>query len=883
MKLVKTARVVLALPLLIALQCARAQEPAVYPPYYAPPSYSPAEATGAPSTDQAPASSRWPMHIPTSDGEIVIFQPQLEDFQGDTLKGRAAVSVTSSRQQEPMYGAVWLESRVATDRAARTVQILQVNVTRTHFPNADQATSDSIASAIRDALNARPATLSLDQLLAMLETVQKQQQFAADLQNAPPRIVFKDHPTVKIQYDGAPKLEQVPNSNLLRVVNTPFFVCLEGPTKTYFLKGAGRWFSAPEALGPFHEVNQVPSAVTQLADASGYKDPQQPLSDAQASRLEIVTATEPTELIWTDGEPQMASVPNTDLLYVTNTDADLFMTIENQQLWVLLSGRWYTAPNRSGPWAFVAPDQLPADFARIPPGSDKGDVLAHVSGTQAARDAVADTEIPQTATVDRANYEQPPVEYDGEPQFQPVPDAECSYAVNTPQSVVLVRDRYYCCYNAVWYTCPQPRGRWEICTVVPTEVYRLPPSCPIYSVRFCYIYGYTPAVVYAGYTPGYVGCYTYRNVVVYGTGYHYTPWYRTVYYPRPYTFGFAAHYNSYVDHWGFSFALAGGGASTWIGHEPDRWVRHDPWFGYGGYRPVIVHNDVRVNVFRREYIERVAPHPNDRPERHDVYQRNVYDRRNDVHWESPRPAEHVVTNRPAPTARPAPTPKPVAREDHHNPAPPATTPPRQETPRRTDLYNNVFTDRNGDIYRKTVDGWESRDPQGRWQPRTVNQHPTEQHPVPIAAQPKPEPRQEPRPEAHQAAPPHPTAPSVARPSNERPEEHPATPPAAHEHATATPSPHAEEHASPKPAEPKSDVRELNRDYRARVVGEDRLRNYEHDPAAPHAAPRPEAPPTHEAPPPRQPAPSPPPPRREGHSDTGNHGNAANDNQNKNRH
>src|SRR5207302_6712866 len=133
-------------------------------------------------------------------------------------------------------------------------------------------------------------------------------------------------------------------------------------------------------------------------------------------------------------------------------------------LFLLLSGRWYAAPNRSGPWAFVPPDKLPPDFARIPPNSDKGDVLAHVSGTQAAADAVADAQIPQTATVDRAQYEQPAVEYDGEPQFAPVADAGCSYAVNTPQSVVLVRDRYYCRYNAVWYICPSPRGPWEICT-----------------------------------------------------------------------------------------------------------------------------------------------------------------------------------------------------------------------------------------------------------------------------------------------------------------------------------------------------------------------------------------------------------------------------------
>jgi len=38
--------------------------------------------------------------------------------------------------------------------------------------------------------------------------------------------------------------------------------------------------------------------------------------------------------------------------------------------------------------------------------------------------------------------------------------------------------------------------------------------------------------VYVGYTPGYMGCYVYGPTIVYGTGFYYRPWYRTIYYPR---------------------------------------------------------------------------------------------------------------------------------------------------------------------------------------------------------------------------------------------------------------------------------------------------------------------------------------------------------------
>ena len=97
-----------------------------------------------------------------------------------------------------------------------------------------------------------------------------------------------------------------------------------------------------------------------------------------------------------------------------------------------------------------------------PASSPCGDVLAHVAGTPQAREAVADTYVPQTAAVNRLQFEQPVIEYDGDPRFEPVEGAgTVRYAVNSPQSVVVVDRRYYACYNAVWYVSDSPRGRWD--------------------------------------------------------------------------------------------------------------------------------------------------------------------------------------------------------------------------------------------------------------------------------------------------------------------------------------------------------------------------------------------------------------------------------------
>jgi len=565
---------------------------------------------------------------------------------------------------------------------------------------------------------------------------------------------------VKVQYDGTPKLIQVQDSALMRVANTPFFVVLDPGSKTYFLKGGGRWFAASDPLGPFQDSKSVPSNVAALADASDYKDPQTPLTAQQMAAIEIVTATAPTELIWTDGEPEMATIAGTDLLYVTNTDSDMFLLIDTQQLYVLLSGRWYTASSRNGPWSFVAPDKLPADFARIPPNSDKGDVLANVSGTEAAADAVADSQVPQTAAVDRTSFEQPDIQYDGDPQFQPVQNTPLTYCVNTSTPVVFVRQHYYCCYNACWYLAGGPRGPWALCTSVPSEVYLIPPSCPIYPARFVYVYGYTPSVVYCGYLPGYVGCYTYGGCVVYGTGYYYNPWWGRAYYPRPFTFGFAAHYNSYVGHWGFSFGLATGAGNLWIGTGAagsHAWGRRDPWFGYGGYRPVVVHNDVNVNIFRSQYTTRVRNVTVNRRVRNDVYVRNVYDRRTDVRSETPKRV---------------PVPGGAAEGKGIGAS-------RYEAGR-----NDVYVDKTGNVYRKTVDGWQARD-NGQWKATQSTERAKAVTPERPAAKPQ-----------------------------ERPQEKPAAEPA------------RADRGGSKSAPAPPDEKDLNKDYRARVTGDARLKDYQ---------------------------------------------------------
>ena len=108
-----------------------------------------------------------------------------------------------------------------------------------------------------------------------------------------------------------------------------------------------------------------------------------------------------------------------DLLAMSNTDSDLFMDVKSQKYYLIISGRWYEAASMTGTWQYVAADKLPATFAEIPKDSKYTDVRASIAGTDEAREAVMDAQIPQTAAVKKETVDLK-VSYDGKPEFKSI-------------------------------------------------------------------------------------------------------------------------------------------------------------------------------------------------------------------------------------------------------------------------------------------------------------------------------------------------------------------------------------------------------------------------------------------------------------------------------
>jgi hypothetical protein len=161
----------------------------------------------------------------------------------------------------------------------------------------------------------------------------------------------------------------------------------------------------------------------------------------------VFVSTRPAELILLQGEPKYLAVGNTKLLWVSNTASDVFRMGTSGSVYYLVAGRWFSAPDFSGPWAFATPS-LPAEFRQIPLGHERSRVLASVPGTPQAAEAVLLAQIPQTARVNKKELKAPDVVYQGAPSFKPINGTTLSYAENTEKDIVKVGDIYYMCFQS---------------------------------------------------------------------------------------------------------------------------------------------------------------------------------------------------------------------------------------------------------------------------------------------------------------------------------------------------------------------------------------------------------------------------------------------------
>ena len=555
----------------------------------------------APAASQAPLAwttaaqsppDRWPKTAQLDGATYTMFQPQLDGWDNVAMAAHAAVTVQPPGSQSPVFGMLRMTASTRTDKLARTVYLTDLRVVEANFPSAPNWAA-SYRQAFQSLL-AKSLTISLDRIEAALAVLQAQgQSKAVPVQNPVPQFVFSTKPAVLVTIDGDPAWRTIAGTPYERVLNTRPLLVRDGST-VYFHLFDG-FLKAPGLAGPWSVAAAVPPGIAKAAadlGRSGAVDLMEGPADDKTGKKpglasgapDVIVATKPTELVVTDGAPDWVGLDGTGtLLYVKNTDGNVFVDMNTQQNYVLVSGRWFTAKGLNGPWSSVAAKDLPPAFAQIPDDSPKENVKASIPGTTQAKEAIIATQIPQMAQVDRAKATFAP-QIAGAPDVRPVDGTALKYVVNSPVPLVQVPGgAWYAVQKAVWFMAPALGGPWTVATAVPAEIYAIPPSSPLYYATYVRIYDSTPTTVTVGYLPGYTGTYVSDGTPVYGTGYAYAPYIGSdVWYGAPVTYGYAADpaWTPWTG-WGFGFGMGWAYGAAW-GAGAWGWGAAPYWGAYAG-------------------------------------------------------------------------------------------------------------------------------------------------------------------------------------------------------------------------------------------------------------------------------------------------------------
>ena len=523
----------------------------------------------------------WPRAYVTAAGaQLLIYQPQIASWDGrEKMVAYSAVSYEPVGATKATLGTVTLEAGTSVSLEDRLVRLSPVKVTEMNFGSLGRDVLQDILAQIQSGIPDGERVIALDRVLAYVDKSQIIPKNLDGLKADPPKVFYSTKPAILVGFDTDPIWSPIQGNDLKFAVNTNWDVFEDEAAKTYYLRNERAWLKASDIRGPWSAAGKLPDSFARLPADDNWKDVKAALPGAALNAGSVPTvfvSFEPAEMILLQGEPHYSPVTGTRLLWVSNTDSDIFRLGQTGDFYYLVAGRWFSAPKLTGPWTFATPT-LPDDFQNIPLSHPRSRVLASVPGTSQAAEAVMLAQVPETARVNKKDTKAPDVVYQGDPQFQPIEKTSLSRAVNTDKDIIKVGDLYYMCFQGVWFMGRSPTGPWEVTGSVPQQIYEIPVSSPAYNVTYVTVVedeSDTDWVTFAA-VAGYTGMMIAWGCAMWGTGWYYPPYVRyggfyPAYYPFYPTYGYGAWYNPWTGGYGRAGAWYGpyGGAGAYSRYNP---------------------------------------------------------------------------------------------------------------------------------------------------------------------------------------------------------------------------------------------------------------------------------------------------------------------------
>jgi hypothetical protein len=279
----------------------------------------------------------WPRQKASPAGRLVYYQPQVDSWNNyRDVQFRMAFSLTPTGGKQ-VVGVVQIKSNTDINMDARTVLLSKPEVIDTHFPSLDSSKAGEMDQLVRTFLPPDSSVvISLDRLIASVDKAQPSA--TVSVRNDPPAIFVSQKPAMLVQVDGEPVTADIKDTKIQFIVNTNWPIFFDKSHKAYYIFTGKQWLTGANLNGPWMSTQKLPKDMSKVA-----KDPQwaglaksiSPTAIASSPTPTVFYSTGPAEVILFKGQPVYSKITGTDLVFASNTDADLFVHVPSQQYFYL--------------------------------------------------------------------------------------------------------------------------------------------------------------------------------------------------------------------------------------------------------------------------------------------------------------------------------------------------------------------------------------------------------------------------------------------------------------------------------------------------------------------------------------------------------------------
>lgn len=219
------------------------------------------------SGDAGRGATRWPATYSSGDATFTLFQPQVDRWVDDRLDGRAAVSVRRRGGSEPTIGVVWFRAQTSLDREPGQVTFEGLELEKASFPW-ERDGGKALLEALRKA-EVRAVTLPLASVNASPAlSIAERRTGPPAPRPVEPKVFAPKGPAVLVLVDGDYVIRPVPETKVLRVVNTRSLLLQDAATSRFYLPMGGQWLVAPAPNGRWSVAKKVPAGFDEVRKAA---------------------------------------------------------------------------------------------------------------------------------------------------------------------------------------------------------------------------------------------------------------------------------------------------------------------------------------------------------------------------------------------------------------------------------------------------------------------------------------------------------------------------------------------------------------------------------------------------------------------------------------